>query len=71
MKLYRLSVIVGNTTIERGVWAEDMIIVDECYYFRNYIKQHNEYELVQSYPAQLTFITSIETKEEYDARKAK
>jgi hypothetical protein len=66
MKLYRLSVIVGNTTIERGVWADDMIIKDGCYFFRD------EYsELLQSYPTQYTFITNIETKEEYDARKAK
>lgn len=66
MKLYRLSVIVGNTTIERGVWADDMVIKDGCYFFRD------EYsELLQSYPTQFTFITNIETKEEYDARKAK
>jgi hypothetical protein len=66
MKLYRLSVIVGNTTIERGVWADDMIIKDGCYFFRDEIM-----ELVQAYPTRYTFITNIETKEEYDARKAK
>ena len=29
------------------------------------------HELLQAYPTQYTFITNIETKEEYDARKAK
>jgi hypothetical protein len=66
MKLFRLSVIVGNTTIERGVWADDMIIKDGCYFFRDEVM-----ELLQSYPTRYTFITSIETKEDYDARKAK
>ena len=66
MKLYRLSVITGNTTIERGVWAYDMIISNGCYFFRN-----EQTELVQAYPVQFTFITSIETKDEYDTRKAK
>ena len=66
MKLYRLSVITGNTTVERGVWANDMIIKEGCYFFRD---EYNE--LLQSYPTRYTFITSIETKEDYDARKAK
>jgi hypothetical protein len=66
MKLYRLSVIVGNTTIDRGVWAESLDMKEGLYLFYN-----NEYELIQSYPTQFTFITNIETKEEYDARKAK
>jgi hypothetical protein len=66
MKLYRLSVITGNTTIERGVWADDMIVKDGCYFFRDQMM-----ELLQSYPTRYTFITSIETKEDYDARKAK
>ena len=66
MKLYRLSVITGNTTVERGVWANDMIIKEGCYFFRD---EYNE--LLQSYPTRFTFITSIETKEDYDARKAK
>ena len=66
MKLYRLSVITGNTTVERGVWANDMIIKEGCYFFRD---EYNE--LLQSYPTRYTFITSIETKEDYDVRKAK
>ena len=66
MKLYRLSVIVGNTTIERGVWADNLDMREGLYLFYN-----EEMEVIQSYPAQLTFITSIETKEDYDARKAK
>jgi len=66
MNLYRLSVIVGDTTIERGVWAANIRIADGCYFFRD---EYNE--LLQSYPTQYTFITNIESKEEYDARKAK
>jgi hypothetical protein len=66
MKLYRLSVIVGNTTIERGVWADNLDMKEGLYLFYN-----DKGEAIQSYPAQLTFITSIETKEDYDARKAK
>jgi hypothetical protein len=66
MKLFRLSIIVGDTTIERGVWADDMIIKEGCYFFRD---EYNE--LLQAYPTQYTFITNIETKSEYDARKAK
>ena len=66
MKLFRLSIIVGDTTVERGVWADNIRIADECYFFRD---EYNE--LLQAYPTQYTFITNIETKEEYDARKAK
>jgi hypothetical protein len=66
MKLYRLSVIVGNTTIERGVWADNLDMKEGLYIFYN-----DKGEAIQSYPAQLTFITSIETKEDYDTRKAK
>ena len=66
MKLYRLSVITGNTTIERGVWADSLDMREGLYLFYN-----EEMEVIQSYPTQLTFITSIETKEDYDARKAK
>jgi hypothetical protein len=66
MKLFRLSIIVGDTTVERGVWADNIRIADGCYFFRD---EYNE--LLQSYPTQYTFITNIETKEEYDARKAK
>jgi hypothetical protein len=66
MKLFRLSVIVGNTTIERGVWADNLDMKEGLYIFYN-----DKGEAIQSYPAQLTFITSIETKEDYDARKAK
>jgi hypothetical protein len=35
------------------------------------IFRNEQTELVQAYPVQYTFITSIETKDEYDARKAK
>lgn len=75
MKLYKISIIVGNTTIERGVWADDLIVEDGVYYFRNLHSTESGMvvtgELVQAYPTQFTFITNIETKEEYDARKAR
>jgi hypothetical protein len=69
MNLYRLSIIVGNTTVERGVWVEDVTVADGIYFFKdsNVEKQF----LVATFPTNFTFITSIETKEEYDARKAK
>jgi hypothetical protein len=69
MKLYRLSVIVGDTTIERGVWADQLTVSDNIYFFHNNSDQVDD--LVSTFPVNLTFITSIETKEEYDARKAK
>jgi hypothetical protein len=67
MNLYKLSVVLGNSTIDRGVWADDMIISDGCYMFRN--KGENQYDLVSSFPVNLTFITSIETEEQVEERK--
>jgi hypothetical protein len=67
MNLYKLSVVLGNSTIERGVWADDMIILDGCYMFRN--KGDNQYDLVSSFPVNRTFITSIETEEQVEERK--
>jgi hypothetical protein len=63
-KLYKLSVIVGNNTVERGVWADRMSIKDGAIVFENI-----EGETVALFPVQYTFITSIETAEEVEERK--
>ncbi len=68
MNLYKLSVILNSNTIERGVWADDMIITDGCYMFRN--MGDNQYDLVASYPIDRTFIYSVETKEQVEERKS-
>ncbi len=68
MNLYKLSVILNNSTIERGVWADDMIITDGCYTFRN--MGDNQYDLVSSYPVDRTFIYSIETEAQVEERKS-
>ena len=60
MNLYKLSVILQDSTIERGVWADDMIISERCYMFRN--MGDNQYDIVASYPVDRTFIYSIETE---------
>jgi|688.fasta_scaffold902191_3 hypothetical protein len=64
-KLYKLSVIVGNNTVERGVWADRMTIVDNtCLVFID-----SKEQTVAVFPANLTFITSIETAEEVEERR--
>lgn len=67
MNLYKISIVLSSSTIERGVWADDMIISEGCYMFRN--KGDNQYDLVASYPINRTFITSIETEEQVEERK--
>ena len=67
MNLYKLSVILQDSTIERGVWADDMIITDGCYMFRN--MGDNQYDTVAYYPVDRTFIYSIETEEQVEERK--
>ena len=64
MNLYKLSVILDKITIERGVWADDMIISNDCYLFRD-----TKTDLIASFPVQRTFITSIETAEQVEERK--
>ena len=64
MNLYKLSVILNSSTIERGVWADDMIISNDCYLFRD-----TKTDLIASFPVQRTFITSIETAEQVEERK--
>jgi hypothetical protein len=63
-KLYKLSIIVGNNTVERGVWADRMSIKEGAIVFKNL-----EEEVVALFPVQYTFITSIETAEEVEERR--
>ena len=64
MNLYRLIVIKSPNNIERGVWAENMIVSNDIYFFRN--RTQND-KLVAAYPSRITIITSVETKEEHEA----
>ena len=66
MKLYRIVVITPTANVERGVWADSLDMKEGLLLFYN-----DEMEVIQSYPSQITYITNIETQEEYDARKAK
>ena len=71
MKLYRLILVTSTGNINRGVWADDMIVKDGVYYFRTLqLIESGEMkvlELVASYPTNITFITNVETKEEFEA----
>lgn len=64
MKLYKLSVIVGNNTVERGVWASHMTVEDNVIIFRG-----EEATPIALFPVNLTFITSIETSEQVEERR--
>jgi hypothetical protein len=66
MKLYRITVITPSKNIERGVWADTVDIDNGHIVFADV----ND-DLIASYPLAATMITSVETKEEYDNRKAK
>lgn len=70
MNLYKITVVTPLENINRGVWADEVTVVDGVYYFKDNNEVQKDF-LVASYPTQCTFITSIETKEEYDTRKAK
>jgi hypothetical protein len=73
MKLYRLILATPTDNISRGVWADDMIVKDGVYYFRTLQAvesgEMKVLELLAAFPTQLTSITNIETKEEYEAKK--
>lgn len=66
MKLYRLTIMTPTGNVDRGVWAETLNIKDGCYIFRNFVEEN---DLVAAYPIASTFITNIETQEQYDRRK--
>ena len=63
MNLYRLIVIKSPDNFERGVWAEKMTQVSDCYVFSN----PSQDKLVAAYPCRITIITSVEKKEEHEA----
>lgn len=65
MQLYRLSVIVGDHTVDRAVWADRMEIQEGAIVFKNY-----EGDILSMYPVKFTFITNVESKEQYERRKA-
>jgi hypothetical protein len=64
MKLYKLSVILGDSTIDRGVWADNLSIQESTFIFRD-----EEQNVVSVFPVNRTFITSIETQEQVEERK--
>ena len=71
MNLYRVVVLQKDKeNLERGVWADRMDIQGESILFLAFDKDTLTDRLVGLYPAQYTVITNIETKEEYDKRKA-
>jgi hypothetical protein len=71
MNLYRVVVLQKDKeNLERGVWADRMDIQGESILFLTFDVDNMTDKLVGLYPAQYTVITNIETKEEYDKRKA-
>lgn len=71
MKLYRVIVLrEDKENLERGVWADRMEIKGESILFLTFDTDNMEDRLVGLYPARYTVVTSVETKEEYDKRKA-
>ena len=66
MKLYRITVITPTKNIERGVWAHDVDIDNGHMVFAD-----ENQDIIATYPLALTMITSVETKEQYEARKGK
>ena len=71
MNLYRVVVLQKDKeNLERGVWADRMDIQGESILFLAFDVDNMADRLVGLYPAQYTVITNIETKEEYDKRKA-
>jgi hypothetical protein len=71
MNLYRVVVLQKDKeNLERGVWADRMEFQGESILFLTFDVENMTDKLVGLYPAQYTVITNIETKEEYDKRKA-
>ena len=71
MKLYRVVVLrETKENIERGVWADKMEIQGLNILFFDTDKETGVDKLTAVYPVRYTIITNIETKEEYDKRKA-
>lgn len=73
MNLYRVIVLQERENLERGVWADKVEIQETSLVFLKYdegIDGTIIRQLITAvYPAKLTVITNVETKEEYDRRK--
>jgi hypothetical protein len=71
MNLYRVIVLrEDKENLERGVWADRMEIKGESILFLIFDTDSMQDRLVGLYPARYTVVTSVETKEEFDKRKA-
>ena len=66
MKLYRVTIITPTGNLDRGVWASSVDIDGSHIVF---IDESDD--IVAAFPSSTTMITSIETKEQYEARKSK
>jgi len=70
MNLYRVIVLrEDKENLERGVWADKMEFKGESILFSIFDTDTMSDRLVGLYPARYTFVTSVETKEEFDKRK--
>ena len=71
MNLYRVIVLrEDKENLERGVWADKMEFKGESILFLAFDTDTMNDRLVGLYPARYTVVTSVETKEEFDKRKA-
>jgi hypothetical protein len=71
MNLYRVIVLREDKEhLERGVWADRMEFKGESILFIAFDTDIMADRITALYPARYTVITSVETKEEYDKRKA-
>ena len=68
MRLYRLLIATPTRNIPKGVWADRMETKDGHTSFYR-IQTGEPDELVASYPSDKTILTTIQTREEYDATK--
>jgi len=71
MNLYRVIVLrEDKENLERGVWADRMEFKGESILFLAFDTDSMQDRMVGLYPARFTVVTSVETKEEFDKRKA-
>ena len=71
MNLYRVIVLrEDKENLERGVWADKMEFKGDSILFLAFDTDSMQDRLIGLYPARYTVITSVETKEEFDKRKA-
>ena len=69
-KLYRITVMTPTGNVDRGIWADAFDTpVEGAYRFYNVFEDAFN-ETVGVYPLASTFITSIQTLEEYTNSKA-